>query len=71
LLVIPAGNLLLLSLVILTQSAAEGEESPHFDSVMQASLPLLTPSPMPPQAIPAPNKLYYGDNLSVLRDYIP
>jgi DNA modification methylase len=26
---------------------------------------------MPPQAIPAPNKLYYGDNLAVLRDYIP
>jgi DNA modification methylase len=26
---------------------------------------------MPPQAIPAPNKLYYGDNLTVLRDYIP
>jgi site-specific DNA-methyltransferase (adenine-specific) len=26
---------------------------------------------MPPQANPAPNKLYYGDNLTVLRDYIP
>jgi len=32
---------------------------------------LLTSSPMPPQANPAPNKLYYGDNLTVLRDYIP
>jgi DNA modification methylase len=26
---------------------------------------------VPPQANPAPNKLYYGDNLAVLRDYIP
>ena len=26
---------------------------------------------MPPHEIPAPNKLYYGDNLAVLRDYIP
>jgi hypothetical protein len=26
---------------------------------------------MPPHEIPAKNKLYYGDNLAVLRDYIP
>jgi site-specific DNA-methyltransferase (adenine-specific) len=26
---------------------------------------------MPPHANPAPNQLYYGDNLAVLRDYIP
>jgi len=26
---------------------------------------------MPPHANPAPNQLYYGDNLTVLRDYIP
>jgi DNA modification methylase len=26
---------------------------------------------MPPREIPAKNKLYYGDNLTVLRDYIP
>jgi len=26
---------------------------------------------MPAQENPAPNKLYYGDNLAVLRDYIP
>jgi site-specific DNA-methyltransferase (adenine-specific) len=26
---------------------------------------------MPPHDIPALNKLYYGDNLAVLRDYIP
>jgi hypothetical protein len=32
---------------------------------------LLPSSPMPPHANPAPNQLYYGDNLTVLRDYIP
>jgi site-specific DNA-methyltransferase (adenine-specific) len=26
---------------------------------------------MPPHEIPEKNKLYYGDNLAVLRDYIP
>jgi hypothetical protein len=26
---------------------------------------------MPPHANPAPNQLYYGDNLAVLRDYVP
>jgi hypothetical protein len=26
---------------------------------------------MPAPENPAPNKLYYGDNLAVLRDYIP
>src|ERR1039458_120613 len=26
---------------------------------------------MPPREIPEKNKLYYGDNLAVLRDYIP
>jgi len=25
---------------------------------------------MPPPANPAPNQLYYGDNLAVLRDHI-